>query len=583
MAKKLDKVDVLTVGVGWTGGIIAAELAGKDKKVVGLERGNDRSTDDFQMIHDEYRYALRYGLMQNTSKDTITFRNKHDEDALPMRELGSFLPGEGVGGAGVHWNGQTWRFLPYDFEIKSKTDEKYGKDKLDKDYSLQDWGITYDELEPYFYDFEKAAGISGEENPKGAPRENDYPTGPMKSTPILDKFKKATKDMDLHPFQMPSANLSESYENQYGLTINACQYCGFCERFGCEYGAKSSPNICVLPYAEDTGNFELRTGANVVEILHDGDKATGVKYVDVESGEEFEQPADVVALTSYVFNNAKLLLVSEIGEPYDPDKNNGVIGKNYCYQINAGATGFFEDEKFNTFMGAGALGATVDDYNGDNFDHSDLKFIHGGSISITQTGRRPINSNPVPNDVPAWGKDFKDQSLKYFNRSLSVGAQGASMPYRYNYISMDSNYKDDYGYPLLRLTYDHTDQDRELFKYISEKCGDILDEMGADKVEVSDIGDHYDIVPYQSTHNTGGVIMGDDPETSAVNNYLQLWDMDNVFVIGASAFAHNSGYNPTGTVGALAYRAAEGIEKYLDKGGQLVTANRQSNTKHVNL
>lgn len=581
MAKKLDKVDVVTVGVGWTGGIIAAELAGKGKKVVGLERGGERTTNDFQMIHDEYRYAIRYGLMQDTSKETITFRNNIDELALPIRRLGSFLPGEGVGGAGVHWNGQTWRFLPYDFEIKTKTEEKYGKDKIGKDYSIQDWGITYDELEPYFYEFEKATGISGEENPKGAPRENDYPTGPMMSTPILDKFKKATKNLGYNPFQMPSANLSENYENQYGLTINACQYCGFCERFGCEYGAKSSPNICVIPYAKETGNFELRTGANVIEILHNGNKATGVKYVDVVSGEEYEQPADVIALTSYVLNNTKLLLTSKIGKPYDPDKNNGVIGKNYCYQITAGATGFFEKEKFNTFMGAGSLGATIDDFNGDNFDHSQLKFIHGGSISITQTGRRPINSNPVPDGVPSWGQKFKEQSLKYFNRSLNVGAQGASMPYRYNYMSLDSNYKDVYGLPLLRLTYDHTDQDRELFKYISDICSGILKEMGADQVEPSNIGEHYDIVPYQSTHNTGGVIMGHNPETSAVNNYLQMWDMDNVFVIGASAFAHNGGYNPTGTVGALAYRAADGIEKYLKGGGQLVTAAKTQNKKNV--
>src|SRR5699024_7226537 len=201
--------------------------------------------------------------------------------------------------------------------------------------------------------------------------------------------------------------LSEQYENPDGETIQACQYCGFCERFGCEYGAKSTPNVTVIPTAEKTGNFELRTESNVVEILHENGKATGVIYVDVITGEEFEQPAHVVVLTSYTVNNTRLLLHSEIGETYNPDTGEGVIGRNYCYQILAGATGFFEDEKFNTFMCAGALGATVDDFNGDNFDHSDLDFIHGGSISITQTGRRPILSNPVPSDTPGWGNDFK--------------------------------------------------------------------------------------------------------------------------------------------------------------------------------
>ena len=97
-----------------------------------------------------------------------------------------------------------------------------------------------------------------------------------------------------------------------------------------------------------------------------------------------------------------------------------------------------------------------------------------------------------------------------------------------------------------------------------------MEAMGADTVaRQEELGD-YDIRPYQSTHNTGGAIMGDDPDTSAVNHYLQMWDADNVFVVGASAFAHNGGYNPTGTVGALAYRAAEGIVKYSKNGGQLV-------------
>ena len=577
MATTLDKVSVVTVGVGWTGGIIAAELAKQGIQVVGLERGQNRSTEDFQYVHDEYRYAIRYELMQDVSRETITFRNNQDERALPMRQLGSFLLGEGVGGAGVHWNGQTWRFLPYDFQIKSMTDEEYGENKLGSDYTIQDWGITYEELEPYFYMFEETTGISGEDNPLGGPRENPYPTPPMISTPILDRFKTAASNLDLHPIQIPSANLSENYENPDGQQIYACEYCGFCERFGCEYGAKSTPNVTVIPTAIESGNYELRTDADVVEILHEDGRASGVRYVDLKSGEEFIQPADVVVLTSYTLNNTRLLLQSELGVPYDPDTGDGVIGKNYCYQMMAGATGFFEDDKFNTFMGAGALGASVDDYNGDNFNHADLDFIHGGVLSITQTGRRPIANNPVPSDTPNWGAEFKDKSLYYYHRSLSVGAQGASMPHKDNYLDLDPTYTDIHGNPLLRLNYDFTKQDRQLHAYLSERAAEILKEMGADTVEERTLGDHYDIVPYQSTHNTGGVIMGDDPKTSAVNNYLQMWDHDNVFVVGASAFAHNGGYNPTGTVGALAYRAAEGITKFLEEDEQLVNVSQESN------
>ncbi|WP_449354175.1 GMC family oxidoreductase [Virgibacillus natechei] len=578
MAKELDKVEVVTVGVGWTGGIVAAELTKQGVNVVGLERGQDRSTEDFQHIHDEYRYAIRYGLMQDLSKETLTFRNHRDERALPMRQLGSFLLGEGLGGAGVHWNGQTWRFLPYDLQIKTMTDEKYGANKLGDDYTLQDWGISYDELEPYFYKFEEMAGISGdgESMPQSAPRSNPYPTPAMKETPITQRFKDAARNLDLHPFHIPSGNLSEAYENPDGQTIQQCQYCGFCERFGCEYGAKSSPNVTVIPTAQKTGNFELRTHANVTEVMYDGDRATGVKYVDLQTGDEYIQPADIVVLTSYVMNNVRLLLNSDIGRPYDPETKSGVIGKNYCYQILPGATGFFEEEKFNTYMGAGALGAAVDDYNGDNFDHSDLDFIHGGVLTVTQTGQRPINNNVVPGDTPNWGQEFKDQSIKYYHRTLSVGSQGASMPHRNNYLSLDPDYTDTFGYPLLRLTYDYTEQDRNLHDHLAEKAVGLMEEMGADKVESSEMTDHYNIVPYQTTHNTGGVIMGGDPETSAVNNYSQMWDVDNLFVIGASAFAHNGGYNPTGTVGALAYRATEGIMQLREEEGQLVQGKKNS-------
>ncbi|MGG3448487.1 GMC family oxidoreductase [Domibacillus aminovorans] len=570
MAKTLEKVDVVTVGVGWTGGIIAAECAKAGLKVIGLERGKERSTADFAQVHDEFRYAIRYELMQDLSKETITFRNNRKQEALPMRQMGSFLLGENLGGAGTHWNGHTWRFLPYDFEIKSITDKKYGKNKLSDDYLLQDWGITYDELEPYYDKFEKMAGISGDgKNPFQGKRSDKYPTPAMKKTPILQKFEKATTDLGYSPFMLPSANISEPYKNPDGEQINACQYCGFCERFGCEYGAKTSPEITVVPTARKTGNYEIRFHANVVEILKEGNKVAGVKYVDRVSGEEFIQPAEVVVLTSYVMNNARLLMVSKIGEQYDPTTGRGTLGKNYCYQVLPGATGFF-DEQMNVFMGAGALGMSIDDWNGDNFDHSDVDFIHGASISMTQPGVRPIQMNPVPPDTPTWGSDFKKASIHNYTRTLNVGGQGATMPYKENYMSLDSVYKDAYGVPLLQLTYNFTEQDRALHTYLTKKSEEIIKKMGAKTVVPGSPLTDYDIVPYQTTHNTGGTIMGTNPENSVVNTYLQHWDAENLFAVGAGNFAHNGGYNPNGTVGALAYRCAEGIIKYSKNGGSLV-------------
>ena len=571
MARRLPKVDVVIVGVGWGGGIIASELTKQGLTVVGLERGKERKTEDYYMVHDELRYALRYELMQDLSKETITFRSNTRIRALPMRQYGSFLIGNGLGGAGVHWNGQTYRFLPYDFEIRSKTIERYGEEKIPEGMTIQDWGITYEEMEPYYDRFEKMAGISGEENPLGGKRSSPYPTPPMKQTPAIKLFAEAAKKLKLNPYMMPSANLSQTYTNEDGVSRAACQYCGYCERFGCEYGAKADPVVTVIPVAKKTGKFEIRTHSYVRRILHTGNRATGVLYTDTTTGEEIEQPADIVVLTSYVFNNVRLLLLSNLGRPYDPATGKGVIGKNYAYQvIRGGATGFFEDREFNLYAGAGALGITLDDYNGDNFDHSDLKFLHGASISLSQTGLRPIANNPVPSGTPNWGKEFKAASLKYFYRALGVGAQGASMPFRHHFLDLDPTYREVFGDPLIRITFDFEEQDRQLAAFTADKCGQILKEMGATHVDVRRELGPYDITPYQSTHNTGGVIMGASPDTSAVNNYLQMWDVENLFVVGATAFPHNSGYNPTDTVGALAYRAAEGIAKYAKGNGGLL-------------
>ena len=182
MATKLKEVDVVLVGFGLTGGIIAKELSGRGLKIVALERGIRRETNpDFAVpqIRDELRYAARTDLMMDTARDTLTFRHRSTETALPMRRLGAFLPGEGVGGAGVHWNGVTWRWLPNkDQRARSFYEERFGKSFIPADMPLQDWGISYDELEPYYDKFEsafavsgKAGNLKGQRQPEGNPFE----------------------------------------------------------------------------------------------------------------------------------------------------------------------------------------------------------------------------------------------------------------------------------------------------------------------------------------------------------------------------------------------------------------------------
>ena len=164
MAKELKKVNVVTVGVGFTGGIALAECAKAGLSVVGLERGDRRGVEDFQDIHDEWRYAVNYwAYAGSVQRDDNGAALRKKLRALPScASCGSFLLGDGLGGAGVHWNGMNFRFSPYDFQIKTMTDQRYGKNKLGKEYILQDYPLTYDEMEPYYTAFEMALGVAGE-------------------------------------------------------------------------------------------------------------------------------------------------------------------------------------------------------------------------------------------------------------------------------------------------------------------------------------------------------------------------------------------------------------------------------------
>jgi len=591
MARTLPSVDVVLVGVGWTGGILARELSGAGMNVVGLERGEPRTTREtfaFPYLHDELRYAHRAELMQDLSRETITFRNDSTQTARPMRQYGSFMPGTGVGGAGVHWNGTTWRFLPYDFEMRSQTVERYGERGLPDGSLVQDWGVTYDELEPYFDKFEYVCGISGKAgnlkgtlqeggNPFEGARSRDYPTPPLAPTYAASLFEGAAKELGYHPFPRPSANLSQPYTNPDGQRLGRCIYCGFCERFGCEANAKSSAHITVIPTALETGRFDLRTRANVLRVNLDanGDRATGVTYIDLATGEELEQPAELVCLTSYALNNVRLMLQSGVGRPYDPETGRGVVGRSYSYQTGAGASLLFDDKFFNTFMGTGSVGVVIDDFNGDNFDHSGLGFLHGASISTGNTGARPIAYRPTPPGTPRWGSEWKRAVAKYYNRAMGVGAQAACLSYRQNYLDLDPHYTDALGQPLLRMTFDWGPNERRATAYLADVCERIGRTLSPTHISsgarAAVEGSHYSIVPYQSTHNCGGAIMGSDPSTSALNRYLQSWDVPNLFAVGASAFPQNSGYNPTGTVGALAYWAADAIvSRYSKYPGPLV-------------
>jgi gluconate 2-dehydrogenase alpha chain len=280
-------------------------------------------------------------------------------------------------------------------------------------------------------------------------------------------------------------------------------------------------------------------------------------------------------LSAFQMHNVRLLLLSGISQPYDPATGEGVVGRNFAYQMNGGVNAFLpKGTQLNPFIGAGAAGQAIDDFNGDNFDHGPLGFIGGANVRHMRTGGRPIGQAGVPKGTKPWGSAWKAAVQDSYQRMLTVVAQGSVMSYRDTYLSLDPTYKDAYGQPLLRVTFDWHDNEHKMTEYTVGQAARIARVL-SDHVDVNvrKTGTHFDTRAYQSTHTTGGAVMGADPKTSVVNRYLQNWDVHNVFVVGASAFPQNFGYNPTGLVGALSYWSARAIrEQYLKNPGPMVQA-----------
>jgi gluconate 2-dehydrogenase alpha chain len=591
MARKLPHKDVVIVGFGWTGSILAHELTDAGLDVIAIERGPWRDTPtDFppNYMQDELRYHIRHDLFLRPAQTTFTFRNKMDQTALPIRQWGAFMPPNGVGGGGVHWNAETWRFLPTDFVLRTHLTQRYGAAFLPQDMTIQDWGITYEELEPHYDAFEYLCGTSGAAgnlqgkiqpggNPWEGPRSRPYPNPPQKQGFGHALWGKAAAELGYKPFPQPSGNMSQAYTNPLGLRLGPCTYCGFCEWFGCGNYSKSSPQTTIIPVLVRKSNFSVRDNSEVTKINLDssGKRATGVTFVDT-SGEEWEQTADLVILAAYAMFNVQLLLLSKIGQPYDPVANTGVIGRNFTHQCMSSVDGFFDKSKFNfnPFIASGAIGMCIDEFNGDNIDHGPLGFVGGGYLGQVQTNGRPIQTTPVPPDTPKWGAKWKAAVRDNYLSSLKGGSiHGSFYSYRDIYLDLDPTYKDRFGRPLMRMTIDFHENELKAAEFMTNKYAEIVHAMGAKQVVKNPRKAPYDITEYQTTHLNGGAIMGADPKTSALNKYLQSWDVPNLFVMGASAFPQNAGYNPTGTVGALAFWSAAAIrDLYLKNPGPLVHA-----------
>jgi gluconate 2-dehydrogenase alpha chain len=318
--------------------------------------------------------------------------------------------------------------------------------------------------------------------------------------------------------------------------------------------AKAASLYITIPVALETGNFELKTNAKVFRINIDrAGRVDGVNYF-ASTGEARVQRARVVILSAFVFEHARLLLISKTGKGRFAKglaNSSGYVGRNIMAHGDVRAMGVFDDFIVNGFIGPGSAAMRIDDFNGNNFDHADLGFIRGGTIGTSGDGTPVTRIDVLPPGMRGWGKEFKEFFARYYTRTMDLNIQPETLPHQANRVDLDPRHRDRWGLPLPRVTFEFHQNEQRLQKYLAGVGEKIMCATGASRVWTEEKG--------RPNRWAGGTRMGADPKNSVVNENCQTHDIENLFIVGSSVFPTMAGYPPTATVAALSYRLTEYI------------------------
>jgi gluconate 2-dehydrogenase alpha chain len=558
MAEALKKTDVVLVGVGASGGVAAFVLTKSGLNVVGIEAGG-RLTGRDEKLND-LAGSGRYNVFgrPKANLEIPTWRPNDSTRTIPSTAGARPTPMmNAVGGSSIHYATDSWRLNPWNFKMRTETIKRYGAGAIPKGSTVADWPITYEELEPYYDNVEyeigisgKAGNIQGKIDPAGnvfeGPRRREYPLPPLRRSSYVDMMDTVAKRLGWHPFPNPSSIHSQPWKG-----TPACTYCSSCGN-GCFIGAKGSTDMHVIPAAEATKKLSIVTHARVMRIESDSNgRATGVTYI--KDGKEYFQPASVVVIGSFTYENVRLLLLSTSkAYPKGLANNHGQVGRNYMAHNTAQIVeAFFPGKQLNKY-GLG-LGIALDDWADDNFDHSGLGFI-GGGMMRTGVGGGPVAATPP--GVPGWGSAWKAWQKVNAGSTAACNAQCDTLSYEKNYLDLDPTVRDKLGVPVTRITFDLGENDTRAAAFTAEKISLWFKEAGAAVTWANAIR------PVTlANHAYGGCRMGNDPEASVVDRWNMAHEVPNLGVLGASTFVSAAARNPTLTIQALAWRTAEHIAK----------------------
>lgn len=536
-----DTVDFVVVGAGAAGGVMAKGLSTAGFTVLVLEQGPRMEAHEFE--HDEYKYFYQNALNNRPDLQPQTF--KAGPDAEPRSGAGVVYH-RLVGGGSVMFTSNYWRFKPIDFNERSVLGPIAGT-------GFADWPITYEEMEPYYTKAEWDLGASGVPGPFDPPRSRGYPTPPLpnKSSGVL--FERGARALGLNPQPAPMCIISEPYKGR-----PACQHCGYCSGFGCEHRAKSSTLFNVIPEAEVTGRCEVRPNSYVsrIEVDRRG-RATGVAYFDASRTERF-QAARAVVVCANGAETPRLLLMSANNQfPDGLANSSGLVGKYLMFNGNVSTTGVFE-KRLNDWKSVMATRMIWDYYETDPA----RGFYGGGGVDSRFWGYPVLfATGGLPPDAPTWGSEFKRLLRHNYSRTMNVDVHTTSLAVETNRIELDPELEDDWGLPAMRVTYLDHDDDIATMQFFTDLAIEIMDAAGAKQTWGPTAGPQ--TVGY---HLLGTCRMGNDPSSSVVNKFHRTHDVPNLFLCDGSSFVTSGRGQPTETIQALAYRAADHIADFARKG-----------------
>ncbi|MFT3866666.1 MAG: GMC family oxidoreductase [Solirubrobacterales bacterium] len=547
--------DVVIVGMGAAGGLAAAQLALAGVEVVGIDAGERYGPEQFTV--DELANDRREWLTKGKTFDELpTVRETADQVAA--RPGFATVMMNAIGGTKIHAAAGSVRLLPWNFRSRSETIARYGAGALPAGSTVEDWPFDYEELAPFYDKVERLLGCSGKAgniegeiqaggNPFEGPRSREYPMPPLRRTGYSELMADAARGLGWHPYPHPAAVNSVPYGGRA-----ACTYCGNCTHNGCWADAKGLVSVAGLPEAERSGNLRVVTAARVTEVLVDGDgRATGVAYV--KDGRRHVQRAAVVLIAGYVYENARLLLLSR--SPAHPDglaNGSGQVGRHFSTHALRMTYGEFAGRELNTWNGSTEQATAVDDFNADNFDHAEVGFIGGGRLCSLSEKKLLTLARRPPAEVGRWGADFKRWMAAGMRSVGIVSRLVDELSHEDAYLDLDPTHTDPMGFPVVRVTRAWLDNDVRQADFLGDRVQEWFEAAGATRIWHAP-GKIHNV----SGHAYGGTRMGDDPAKNVVDRWGFAHEVPNLGILGASTFPTSSGHAPVATIEATAWRTAD--------------------------